>query len=101
MDRKFPSDTMAEKSNVAGESTLSGRAAPGDFGWALHMLTQGKKIFRQGWNGKGMYLSLQQPDAHSKMSRPYIYIRTADNQLVPWVAAQGDLLSYDWLVIRE
>lgn len=67
-----------------------------DFGWALKQLKNGKKVTRDGWNGRGMWLCLQVPDAHSKMQRPYIYIRTAQNELVPWVASHGDMLGTDW-----
>lgn len=68
-----------------------------NFGWALRMLKSGLKVSREGWNGKGMWLALQTPDANSKMQRPYIYIKTAQDQLVPWVASHGDLLATDWL----
>jgi hypothetical protein len=67
-----------------------------NFGWALAMLKEGKKVTRTGWNGKGMWLALQIPDANSKMQRPYIYISTAQGELVPWVASHADLLSTDW-----
>lgn len=67
-----------------------------DFGWALSLLREGKKVSRSGWNGSNMWLQLQRPDADSKMTRPYIYIFTADAQLVPWVASQSDLLAEDW-----
>lgn len=71
-----------------------------DFGFGLQKLWEGKKIFRRNWNGKGMYLALQVPDFNSKMSCPYIYMRTADNQLVPWVASQTDILANDWEVFK-
>lgn len=67
-----------------------------NFGEALALLKTGSKVTRNGWNGKGMWLCLQVPDAHSKMQRPYIYIKTANDQLVPWVASHGDLLGDDW-----
>lgn len=70
-----------------------------DFGQAIRFLKQGKQVSRAGWNGKNMYLSLQVPDTNSKMSLPYIYIRTADGHLVPWLASQTDMLSNDWQVI--
>ncbi|MED3244912.1 DUF2829 domain-containing protein, partial [Bacillus thuringiensis] len=28
----------------------------GDFGWAWHRLKEGERVFRSGWNGKGMFL---------------------------------------------
>lgn len=67
-----------------------------NFGWALAELKAGNKVTRPGWNGQGMWIALQTPDANSKMQRPYFYIKTAQDQLVPWVASHGDLLATDW-----
>ena len=69
-----------------------------DFGWVLRELMKApnKKFARRGWNGKGMWISLQVPDAHSKMTQSYLYMKTAQNLLVPWLAAQSDMLSEDW-----
>lgn len=67
-----------------------------DFGRALALLKRGRVVTRTGWNGKGMWLDLQLPDQHSKMTRAYIYMSTADGGLVPWVASQTDLLASDW-----
>lgn len=66
------------------------------FGWALLALKSQKRVTREGWNGKNMYLELQVPDANSKMNRPYIYMKAANDELVPWVASQSDLLETDW-----
>ncbi len=67
-----------------------------NFGQAIDALKAGKKVARSGWNGKGMWLALQIPDANSKMSLPYIYMKTADDHLVPWLASQTDVLAEDW-----
>ena len=67
-----------------------------DFSQALKLLKDGKRVFRVGWNGKGMWLELQRPDANSKMTLPYVYLRTADRQYVPWLASQTDMLAEDW-----
>lgn len=67
-----------------------------DFGWALRELRAGCKVARQGWNGKQMWLKLQLPDAHSKMSLPYIYMKTVCDNKVPWLASQTDMLATDW-----
>lgn len=67
-----------------------------DFGEALDVLHNNQLVTRVGWNGKGMWLGLQEPDAHSEMTRPYIYMKTADGGMVPWVASQTDLLAADW-----
>ena len=71
-----------------------------DFGGALISLNKGKMVFREGWNGIGMYLELQRPDERSKMSLPYIFIKTVDGEVVPWVASQTDLLAVDWLITK-
>lgn len=67
-----------------------------DFGWALAALRDGKRVAREGWNGRGMWVALQVPDEHSKMRRPYLFMRPVDGDLVPWVASQSDLLATDW-----
>lgn len=67
-----------------------------NFGEALVALKAGKTVMRNGWNGRGQYLRLQVPDTHSKMTLPYIYIRTVQGDLVPWLASQTDVLAEDW-----
>lgn len=67
-----------------------------DIGEAIHLLRNGHKVGRAGWNGKNMYLMLQVPDDHSKMTLPYVYMYTAQGDLVPWLCSQTDLLATDW-----
>ena len=69
-------------------------------GWAVKQLQNGSRVCRAGWNGRGMHLELQVPDANSKMGRPYVYIRGTDGLLVPWNASQGDLLAIDWEIVE-
>lgn len=71
-----------------------------NFGWAIEELKSGGKVQRAGWNGKGMWLALQVPDAHSKMGLPYIYMSTVTGQLVPWLASQTDVLAEDWGIVE-
>jgi hypothetical protein len=59
------------------------------------------RVARTSWNGKGMWLALQRPDEHSKMQLPYIYMKTAEGKLVPWLASQTDLLSDDWVIVES
>jgi hypothetical protein len=68
-------------------------------GWAVKQMQNGDKVTRPGWNGKGMWLALQVPDANSKMTLPYIYMHTADGKLVPWLASQTDILAMDWQAV--
>ena len=68
------------------------------FETALLRLKNGKKLTRKNWNGKNMYIQLQRPDQDSKMTQPYIYMKTVDDDLVPWTASQTDMLSDDWQI---
>jgi hypothetical protein len=65
-------------------------------GWAVKEMQDGQRVRRSGWNGKGMWLELQTPDAHSKMTLPYVFMSTAQGDLVPWLCSQTDLLATDW-----
>lgn len=67
-------------------------------GWAIKQMQDGSRVCRAGWNGRGMWLALQVPDAHSKMSLPYVYMSTAQGDLVPWLCSQTDLLAIDWQI---
>lgn len=67
-----------------------------NIGEAIAFLRRGCRVTRTGWNGKGQYLELQVPDENSKMTLPYIYIRTVQGDLVPWLASQTDILADDW-----
>ncbi len=67
-----------------------------NFGEALEKLKSGDLVARSGWNGKNQWLGLQRPDAHSKMTLPYIFITTVQGDRVPWLASQTDLLADDW-----
>lgn len=79
------------------------------FGMAIEALKMGIAVARKGWNGKGIYLELQVPDEHSKMTLPYIYIVTdslvtdnphAPKGRVPWLASQTDMLADDWYIVE-
>lgn len=81
------------------------------FGHAVHLMKLGFKLARKGWNGKGMYLALiagntvRQAIAdhygHAGETFPVmdaIYMKTADDKLVPWLASQTDILADDWVL---
>jgi len=69
-------------------------------GWAVKQLHAGNRVYRRGWNGKDMYLELQVPDTKSKMTLPYVYMKTDQGDLVPWLCSQTDLLATDWQVVE-
>lgn len=84
------------------------------FGWALAMLKMGKKVRRRGWNGKGMFLTLQQGssvDGEMMRNKPakeyytgkkcnicaHIDMKAADDTyVVGWAPSQTDMLAEDW-----
>lgn len=85
-----------------------GGIATFNFGEAIKYLKRGFKVARKGWNGKGIYLELQVPDEHSKMTLPYVYIVTdglitdnphAPKGCAPWLASQTDMLAEDWIFV--
>lgn len=71
-----------------------------NFGEALVCLKDGLKMSREGWNGRGMWIRLQRPDVNSKMTLPYIYVKTVKDELVPWLPSQTDILAEDWRIAQ-
>ncbi len=65
------------------------------FGAALDTLRAGRKAHRKEW--QGAWLELRVPDAHSKMTVPYIYFSTP-NAKMPWVPSHTDMLAHDWVL---
>lgn len=70
-------------------------------GEAVKEMRDGKRVCRSGWNGKGMWLELQVPDTNSKMTLPYVFMRTVQADLVPWLCSQTDLLATDWELVTD
>lgn len=94
------------------------------FGQALEQLKDGDRIAREGWNGKGMWLSLSgvvggRPVAaenfwsphNAEVARrngglatvlPCITMKTASGEiLMGWLASQTDMLADDWMVVSD
>ena len=87
-----------------------------DFGYAVKMMKNGKRVSRIGWNGKGMFLYYV-PENKYPASRnehgtmigvfendmvpygAYIAMKTAQNNVVPWLASQTDVLAEDWVIV--
>lgn len=76
-----------------------------NFGEALEILKEGGQVHRSGWNGKGLWLEVHNPDPeidNSLMTLPYIYINYPPDAIntpdarVPWLASQTDLMAEDW-----
>lgn len=85
------------------------------FGLAVEALKSGKRVARAGWNGKGMWLELvnakdysvhgipavTEPGANGYFKRlPWIGMKTAGDEFVPWLASQTDVLAEDWRAVE-
>jgi len=76
------------------------------FSKALEAVKDGKAIQRSGWNGSGLTVKAQFPDAHSKMTLPYLYIEYPENAKTtprakcPWLASQTDIMAEDWSIVE-
>lgn len=78
------------------------------FGLAVEAMKEGQRVARAGWNGKGMYVAFVHRDSYDIMGgdtlgtlplRDFLAMKTADDQIVPWVASQTDILAEDWEVL--
>ena len=80
------------------------------FGHAVELLKTGFKLARKGWNGRGMYISyvdpkewnsseLERPWDEDLKPRPWIGVKTVDNEYMPWVPSQSDVLAEDWIIL--
>ena len=94
-----------------------------NFGKAIEELKKGKKVSRNGWNGKGMFIyltfgsevpvvSLKQETANHLFGgrilecdetvtiNPHIDMKAADDSIViGWLASQTDMIAEDWHIV--
>lgn len=82
---------------TAGNCPVMGGEAMFSFGDAIKYLKRGKRVTKKSWHKSGMYLEMQVPDAHSKMTAPYIYITIDGDYRIPWHPSQADALEEDWV----
>lgn len=84
---------------------------------ALVALKLGDKVAREGWNGKGMFIyyvpAASYPATRNLLGTmkgvfpndmvpygAYLAMKTAQNNVVPWLASQTDILADDWEIVR-
>lgn len=83
-----------------------------DFGKAIQLLKDGKRLKRAGWNGKNQYIELAERIAyinakgevinngHSNIGNKAIaFVGTSGVQL-GWLASQADMLAEDWEIVE-
>lgn len=83
-----------------------------DFGEALRQVKSGKRIAREGWNGKDQYIELatnvsfKRPDGqiinadHKNMGNKALVFYGTSGIQVGWLASQADMLADDWKVVK-
>ena len=89
-----------------------------DFSEALKLVKQGKRIARNGWNGKGMFVVYQKGYPNGIPSNkqtaeawglnegdlfkvePYLQIKMANGSHAMWVPSINDVLAEDWHVVE-
>ena len=75
-------------------------------------LKLGKKVVRKGWNGKGMYIYYVPAQSYPAVTEvakeefgdmvpygAYIAMKTAQGNVIPWLASQTDILARDWEIV--
>ena len=85
-----------------------------NFSVALTHVKGGQRVYRHGWNGKGMFIHLvpartiqagnnaayKADGGSNKMAEltflAFINLRTVTGAYVPWLASQTDILAEDW-----
>jgi hypothetical protein len=67
-----------------------------NFGQALEEVKNGKCMRLPQWS-EDVVIKAQFPDAHSKMTAPYLYVESRFG-LVPWKETMIELFSEDWVV---
>ena len=89
-----------------------------DFGKALEALKNGKKVAREGWNGKGMFIVYQKGypngipcnkqtaeawgmnEGDLFKCNPYLQIKNVDGSHSMWAPSVNDCLAGDWIVVE-
>ena len=87
-----------------------------NFGDALQELKLGKKVARSGWNGKGMWVTLNNDRVEGDTTLPFLVLNYPGGNVrsetpgcavtaaspypegaqVPWAPSQTDVLAEDW-----
>ena len=83
-----------------------------DFGKAIQLLKEGRKVQREGWNGKNQYIELANNISyinplgeiinaeHDAIGNKAIaFVGTSGVQL-GWLASQADMLANDWKMVE-
>ena len=85
-----------------------------NFGQAIELMKQGKKVARVGWNGAGMFTYLVPAAAYLAQTgiakehfgghamvpyREYLALKTAQGDVATWAPSCSDALAEDWELV--
>lgn len=84
-----------------------------DFGRAIQLLKVGKRVQRQGWNGKNQYIELANNISYKNANNEIVnvehdaignkaiaFVGTSGTQ-IGWLASQADMLAEDWKIVEN
>lgn len=84
-----------------------------NFGQAIELMKVGKKMCRDGWNGKGLFVYLVPAASYPAQTgaakehygegamvpyKAYFAIKGSDEEVSTWVPSVGDCLAEDWKI---
>ena len=84
-----------------------------EFGKAIELMKQGKRVKRNGWNGKNQYIELASNISYVNSKNEIINVNHLNigNQAIAfvgtsgvqlgWLASQADMLADDWILVEE
>lgn len=83
-----------------------------NFGKAIEAIKEGKKVAREGWNGKSQYIELATCISyvnakgevinceHNAIGNKAIAFVGTSGVQMGWLASQADMLAEDWMVVE-
>lgn len=84
-----------------------------DFGEAVKLLKEGKRLQRRGWNGKKQYIELATNISYVNADKEIVnieheaignkaiaFVGTSGVQ-IGWLASQADMLAEDWQIANK
>lgn len=107
--------TVFDEKTYSCKDTFINEEKVMNFSQALELIKEGKKLARENWNGKDMFIYLVPgseflvnrapllgiyPEGTEIKYHAHIDMKTAQGYCVPWLASQADLLSEDWIEIN-
>jgi len=115
---------MAELENVGVVNNSSElQKAPINFGHAIRAMREGKRVAREGWNGKGLFVFMQIPSEITEEIIPKMQslpqsvkdefarrggnisysnqmaIVNPNNSINGWVPSSSDIYAEDWVIL--